>query len=249
MSQMARTFANWYARSGGRPMEVGVYDDGVIVYLAVNAATQNRWIAHFKRLPNITVESSRSDDDFCGALILRGQPYENLMTAISAIYESGQASVPYTDNRERDHNTVDSFFVLASKMNEAFDQQPSPGDTVVSVSVGEPLPGDDHIQDESYDAEESEGITGDPKQAIWSLAELKAANWASIKAGRGTNINPGFLDSLPETLQFPVTLFPSGKDYLALVFIARQRDGSDGHDYRIRFPKVIEPLSDGQHRH
>jgi len=110
MNTDAKCAANFMAEhSADTHYHEALYDDGIVLYLAVDADTADKWAAAF---PN--ADYAQSDDCTIWAFILRGVPdlYEVQVPMIGARIHSDWHLATLQDNRQMDHNTLDWFMKL-----------------------------------------------------------------------------------------------------------------------------------------
>ncbi|WP_417737774.1 hypothetical protein [Rosistilla oblonga] len=98
----AKTAANWYAQEGGDAAHAGIYDDGAVLYLCVTEATQQ---AIVEQIGASVVASERSDDGFCGAVIISSDDWQHGLDVVSGIMR-----LTFTDCRQKDDHTIQKFF-------------------------------------------------------------------------------------------------------------------------------------------
>ncbi|MCA9032727.1 MAG: hypothetical protein KDA66_18055 [Planctomycetaceae bacterium] len=100
----AKTLANWYAEIGGDPAHASIYMDAVILYVCLSEESQSRMAAE---LSQEVLAFARSDDDFCGAIVVRPDHWMHCLDVASTFTE-----LAITDNRQKDAHTVAGFVGL-----------------------------------------------------------------------------------------------------------------------------------------
>jgi hypothetical protein len=118
--QWAKKLANWYARTGDETAQAGIYADGVVFYLV--ASPRRQWDVSerltipeqlMELLGGATVATARSDDDFCGTVVVLGS-LPVTVWAMQMVGEFLRSSTPpetlvFSDNRQEDVNTIATF--------------------------------------------------------------------------------------------------------------------------------------------
>jgi hypothetical protein len=100
--------ADFHSKYGSGVVDAAMYDDGIILYLALSDDT----VEQFRhRLKDSLDSACRSEDGFCSALVLRGNTYR-LMDRAAAIAEELGEALTFTDNRTRDDHEIDHFLNL-----------------------------------------------------------------------------------------------------------------------------------------
>jgi hypothetical protein len=116
----AKCAANFMAqRSADTHYHGALYHDGIVLYLAVDADTADKWAAAF---PN--AEYDQSDDCSIWVFILRGAPdlYEVQVAWIGERIHSDWHLATLQDNRHMDHNTIDWFMKLVRRTDQTGDE-------------------------------------------------------------------------------------------------------------------------------
>ena len=97
----AKTAANRYAKIGGDPAHASVYDDGAIIYVCVTEDTQVQIVTE---LGDNVKESARSDNGFCGAIIVKSDHWMHCLDIVAVFVELG-----WKDCRQMDSHTIELF--------------------------------------------------------------------------------------------------------------------------------------------
>jgi hypothetical protein len=115
-SVSAKLVADHFADRSDNITHCAVYDDGIILYLAVSDATTHRWIDRLR-----ATECARSEDGLIWSIILRGNPEMEQTRAFFAgekIHGDGWREATWQDNRRKDDNTIDRFLTLLKRIKE-----------------------------------------------------------------------------------------------------------------------------------
>lgn len=99
----AKVLANFYSETGDASVFASIYDDGVILYLMKSAKTQ--WELE-EVLGKRVRERARSDDGFCGVIILPFKKFPRTFDKINEFFRARGDNLKFNDNRERDAHTI-----------------------------------------------------------------------------------------------------------------------------------------------
>ena len=109
----ARIAADFFARNSSNIYHGAIYEDGLLLYLAVGEETAQQWA---KALT--ATEYARSEDGLVWAFILRGSPETHVAQATvigEVIHSDWGKRATLQDNRYLDANTIDLFLTLLTR--------------------------------------------------------------------------------------------------------------------------------------